>query len=36
MVGLARIEHKAHYASDVLAGAIIGASVGRAVVHSNA
>ncbi len=35
MVGYARIEQNAHYASDVLAGAAIGTFVGRAVVHRN-
>ena len=35
LVGLARMEHNAHYASDVLAGAIIGTAVGRTVVHFN-
>jgi membrane-associated phospholipid phosphatase len=33
MVGLARIDHNAHFASDVLAGALIGTTVGRAVVR---
>jgi membrane-associated phospholipid phosphatase len=32
VVGLARIEQNAHFASDVVAGAIIGTVVGRAVV----
>jgi PAP2 superfamily len=32
VVGLARIEQNAHFASDVVAGAIIGTMVGRAVV----
>jgi membrane-associated phospholipid phosphatase len=36
VVGLARIEQNAHFASDVVAGAIIGTVVGRAVVaHHN-
>jgi membrane-associated phospholipid phosphatase len=33
MVGAARIFHRAHFASDVLAGALIGNSVGRMVVR---
>ena len=35
MVGYARMEENAHFASDVLAGAIIGTVVGRSVVHFN-
>jgi len=35
LVGLARMDHNAHFASDVLAGAIIGTTVGRAVVRLN-
>ncbi|MBI3804145.1 MAG: phosphatase PAP2 family protein [Nitrospirae bacterium] len=35
LVGFARIEHNAHFASDVMAGALIGASVGNATVHFN-
>ena len=35
MVGLARTYHDAHFASDVLAGAMIGTAVGRAVVRYN-
>ena len=35
MVGYARMEHNAHWASDVLAGALIGTLVGRTVVHFN-
>ena len=35
LVGLARIDHGAHYTSDVVAGALIGTSVGRSVVHIN-
>ncbi len=35
LVGLARLDHNAHFASDVLAGAIIGTTVGRAVVRFN-
>lgn len=35
LVGVARIDHNAHFASDVLAGALIGATVGRAVVRFN-
>ena len=35
LVGIARVDHKAHYVSDVVAGAMIGTSVGRAVVHIN-
>ena len=33
LVGYARIEQNAHYTSDVVAGAILGWSVARAVVH---
>jgi membrane-associated phospholipid phosphatase len=33
LVGLARMEDKAHYASDVLAGALIGIVVGKTVVR---
>ncbi|MFI5357266.1 MAG: phosphatase PAP2 family protein [Opitutales bacterium] len=33
LVGYARIEQNAHFASDVVAGAVIGTVVGRAVVH---
>lgn len=33
LVGLARIDHNAHFASDVLAGALLGTVVGREVVH---
>jgi hypothetical protein len=33
LVGLSRMEQGAHYASDVLAGALIGAAVGNAVVR---
>jgi len=33
LVGLSRMEQGAHYASDVLAGALIGISVGKAVVR---
>ena len=35
LVGAARVDHRAHFVSDVLAGALIGTSVGRAVVHIN-
>jgi membrane-associated phospholipid phosphatase len=35
MVGFARIDHNAHFASDVLAGALLGASVGYSVVYFN-
>jgi membrane-associated phospholipid phosphatase len=35
MVGYARMEQKAHWASDVLAGALIGSLVGREIVHFN-
>jgi len=37
LVGWSRMEHNAHYASDVLAGALIGTVVGRTVVrlHKN-
>jgi hypothetical protein len=33
MVGLARIHDQAHYASDVFAGAVIGTTIGRSIVH---
>jgi membrane-associated phospholipid phosphatase len=33
LAGLARIDRGRHYASDVAAGALIGASIGTAVVH---
>jgi len=33
LVGLSRMEQNAHYASDVLAGALIGVAVGNAVVR---
>ena len=35
LVGLARIYHQAHFASDVLAGAMIGTLVGKSVVARN-
>jgi hypothetical protein len=35
LVGYARIEQNAHFASDVVAGSLIGWSVARAVVHRN-
>ncbi len=35
MVGYARMERKAHWASDILASALIGTFVGRAIVHFN-
>ena len=35
MVGYARMERNAHWASDVLAGALIGIVVGKTVVHFN-
>jgi len=35
LVGYARMEQDAHYASDVIAGAIIGIAVGRSVVRLN-
>ncbi len=35
LVGFARIHHQAHFLSDVTAGAILGAAVGRSVVHHN-
>ncbi len=35
MVGYARMERKAHWASDVLAAALIGTFVGREIVHFN-
>lgn len=33
LVGVARIDHRAHFASDVLAGALIGHTIGRIVVR---
>ena len=33
LVGWSRMEHNAHYASDVLAGALIGTVIGRSVVR---
>jgi membrane-associated phospholipid phosphatase len=36
LVGLARLETRDHYTSDVLAGALIGTGIGRAVVRVNA
>jgi hypothetical protein len=36
LVGLARTYHRAHFASDVLAGAMIGTLVGKSVVAHNA
>ena len=35
LVGAARMDHQQHFFSDVVAGGIIGTSVGRAVVHIN-
>jgi membrane-associated phospholipid phosphatase len=35
LVGYARMEHNAHFASDVVAGALIGVAVGKAVVRLN-
>ena len=35
LVGVARIYHDAHFASDVLAGALIGTLVGKSVVARN-
>lgn len=35
MVAYARMERRAHWASDVLAGALIGTVVGRTIVHFN-
>jgi len=35
MVGLARMETRDHFASDVVAGALLGTTIGRAVVHVN-
>lgn len=35
MVGIARIYHDAHFASDVLTGALIGTLIGRSVVAHN-
>jgi membrane-associated phospholipid phosphatase len=35
LVGYARIEQNAHFASDVVAGSLIGWSVARGVVHRN-
>ncbi len=32
-VGLARMNDRAHFASDVVAGAVIGTAIGRAIVH---
>ncbi len=36
LVGMARIDHDAHFASDVLAGALIGTAVGPAGLHHRA
>jgi membrane-associated phospholipid phosphatase len=33
LVGLARLETRDHFSSDVLAGALIGTGIGRAVVR---
>jgi membrane-associated phospholipid phosphatase len=33
MVGLARVHDRAHFASDVFAGAVIGTAIGRSIVH---
>lgn len=35
LVGFARIDHNAHFASDVAAGALIGTAVGKAIFHFN-
>ncbi|HVT18769.1 MAG TPA: phosphatase PAP2 family protein [Thermoanaerobaculia bacterium] len=35
LVGFGRLRHNAHFASDVIVGALIGDSIGRAVVHAN-
>jgi membrane-associated phospholipid phosphatase len=35
LVGLARMETRDHYASDVVAGALVGTTIGRAVVRVN-
>jgi membrane-associated phospholipid phosphatase len=35
LVGLARVEQKAHFMSDVVMGALIGTGVGKSVVHGN-
>lgn len=35
LVGLARMDHNAHFASDVLTGAVIGTAVGRYLVREN-
>ncbi|HEX3528794.1 MAG TPA: phosphatase PAP2 family protein [Thermoanaerobaculia bacterium] len=35
IVGFARVHHRAHFASDVTAGAILGTAVGRTVVRIN-
>jgi membrane-associated phospholipid phosphatase len=35
LVGFARVHHRAHFLSDVTAGAIIGTATGRSVVHRN-
>jgi membrane-associated phospholipid phosphatase len=34
-VGVSRVHHDAHWASDVLAGAALGALAGKAVVAAN-
>lgn len=34
-VGYARVRHEAHYASDVVAGAVIGTAIGKLVVRTN-
>ena len=36
LVAAARVDHTAHYVSDVVAGALIGSSVGKVVVRTNA
>ncbi len=35
LVGLARVERRQHYLSDVVAGALLGTAVGRVVVRTN-
>jgi hypothetical protein len=35
LVGLARLEARQHFASDVVTGAILGTAIGRFVVHTN-
>ena len=35
LVGYARMAHDAHYLSDVVAGAVIGTTIGKLVVRTN-